>query len=182
MTIIVYILFICFIRINAFNPKIIPILSSSNDATHELITRCAFATVTSEYLQSYFNTPITVPTITNGICPSSFFSQLKQVFKQLQRLGANRYSDWEDSVDYIIDRNALVDVLEYSDTSRHFDSESFIPASQIILDRYRSAVNELNLGKYESSNDYFGKMLHTLQGPLLISFSFFRISFFFDIA
>lgn len=170
MTFIVYFVVICIIHVNAFNPITIPLLGSSSDATHESITRCAFATVTSEYIKTRYQISITIPTITNGICPSSFFSQIKQIFKQIQQQGANKYSDWEDTIDYIVDRNSLVDVLEQTDESRHFDSESFIAASQIILDRYRLAVKALNKSNYENSNEYFGKMCHTLQGRLSIKF------------
>ena len=68
------------------------------------------------------------------------------------------------TVDYIIARNALVDLTEQTTASRHFDSESFIPASQIILERYQLAVQALNAYDHENANEYFGKMTHTLQG------------------
>ena len=84
MTLLIFFLFNYFIAINAFNPVSLPISGSSNSATHEAITRCAVATVTSEYIQTHFEYYNTVPTITNGICPSSFFSQIKTTFSQIK--------------------------------------------------------------------------------------------------
>jgi len=152
------------IIINAFNPLSIPGVSSSNSATHEAITRCAVATVTNEYIQTRFGIQITAPTVTDGICPSSFFSQLKTTFVQITNQVGQTYSDWELTLAYIVARNAIVDVAEQTDASRHFDSESFIPASKIILERYQLAVQALNSFDYENANEYFGKMTHTLQG------------------
>jgi len=144
MTRLVFFLFIYIITINAFNPVSLPISSSPTSATHEAITRCAVATVTSEYIQTRFQITITVPTITNGICPSSFFSQIKTTFSQVNSKGGNTYIDWETTLDYIVARNAIVDVAEQTDTSRHFDSESFIAASNVILERYQLAIQALN--------------------------------------
>jgi hypothetical protein len=152
------------ITINAFNPLTISIVGSSTSATHEAITRCAVTTVTNEYIQTRFCIQITAPTVTDGICPSSFSSQLKTAFGQITDQVGKTYADWELTLDYIVARNAIVDVAEQTDESRHFDSESFIPASQIILERYKLAVNALNSYDYLNANEYFGKMTHTLQG------------------
>ncbi|CAF1125942.1 unnamed protein product [Adineta steineri] len=161
MILLIFFLFNYFSIINGFNP--ISLSSDSPSATHESITRCAFATITSEYIQTQFQINITIPTITNGTCPSSFFIQLKSIFPQIQKQGGNSYSTWINTIDYIIGFNALVDVVEQTDESRHFDSESFIAASQIILARYKTAIDSLNSSDYDNSNEYFGKVTHTLQ-------------------
>ena len=148
---------------NTFNPFSISIILS-NSATHESITRCAFATVTNEYIRTRFGIQIEATTVTNGICPSSFFSQLKTAFPQITNQGGKTYSDWKNTLDYIVARNVLVDAAEQTEASSHFDSESFISASATVLERYQSAVQSLNRYDYEESNEYFGKMTHTLQG------------------
>ena len=150
--------------VNAFNPLSISIFGSSSSATHESITRCAVATVTNEYIRTRFGIQITAPTVTNGICPSSFFSQLKNAFPRITSLGGKTYSDWKDTVDYFVRKNIQVDVTEQTEPSSHCDSESFIPASTTILSRYRLAIQALNKYNYEGANEYFGKMTHTLQG------------------
>lgn len=164
MTLLVCFLFNYIIVINAFNPISLSTSDSSNSATHDSITRCAIATVTSEYFKTRFNINIAVPTINNGTCPSTFYSLIQNAFSTIANLGGNTYLNWLLSVDYIISRNVLVDVAEQFDESRHFDSESFIPASQIILDRYNLAVQALNKSDFENANENFGKMTHTLQG------------------
>lgn len=164
MKLLIVVFFNYFITINAFNPITIQTSGSSPGASHEDITRCAVATVTAEYIQSHFGVSISIPTITNGICPPSFFSQIKTTFSQITSKGANSYYFWDLTLSYMVARNAIVDVVEQTDTSRHFDSESFIAASQIILDRYQLAINALNALDYEDANEYFGKMMHTLQG------------------
>jgi len=165
MTLLVFFLFNYIIVINAFNPLTIS-TSDSNiiRATHEAITRCAVATVTSEYIQTRFGVTIPLPTITNGRCPSSLFSLIKTIFSQIKDLDRFAYYYWGITLDYIVARNAIVDVDEQTDPSRHFDSESFVVASQIILERYQLAIQALNLLDYENANEYFGKMTHTLQG------------------
>jgi hypothetical protein len=55
-----------------------------------------------------------------------------------------QYFNWKITLDYIVARNAMVDVSEQKNASSHFDSESFIAASQLILQRYQSAVSALN--------------------------------------
>lgn len=160
----IYFLFNCIIAITAFNPLSLPTSSSSISATHESITRCAFATVTSEYIQTRFGINIPTPIVTNGICPSSLFSSIKAAFLTIQTKGGNIYLLWEATLDYIVSRNALVDVTEQTDASRHFDSESFIPGSNIIVERLKLAVSALSILDFENANEYFGKMTHTLQG------------------
>lgn len=164
MAILVFFLFNYIIVTNAFSPLSIEKSSSSISATHEAITRCAIATVTSEYIETRFGIKISVPTITNGICPSSLFSLIKTIFSQIKNQTGNSYSDWATTIDYIVARNAIVDAIEQLLPSRHFDSESFIPSSQIILERYQSAINALNSLDYANANEYFGQMTHTLQG------------------
>ncbi len=160
----VLLLFNIFVAINAFNPISLPTSSSNVSATHESITRCAVATITSEYIQTHYGINLTIPNITNGICPSSFFSQIKNAFSEIKKMGGNTCASWEITLDYIVARNAEVDLTEQTDTSRHFDSESFIPASQVILQRYGIATQALKSCDYENANEYFGKALHTLQG------------------
>jgi hypothetical protein len=164
MAMLFFFLFNYIIVINAFNPLSIETSNSSISATHEAITRCAVATVTTEYIETRFGIKISVPTITNGICPSSLFSLIKTTFSQINDKSISSYSDWDITLAYIVARNALVDVSEQLDASRHFDSESFIPASQIILERYQLAIKALNSLDYANANEYFGQMTHTLQG------------------
>ena len=162
MALLIFFLFNYFIAINAFNP--VSVSGTSNGATHEDITRCAIATVTCEYLRTNFNVSITIPTITNGICPSSFYSSVETVLSQIESKTGSTKFNWKLTVDYIIARNAIVDANEQTVSSSHFDSESFIEASQKILTRYQSAVTALNALDYENANEVFGKMMHTLQG------------------
>lgn len=164
MTLFILFLLNYFIAINAFNPLSVSLFGPSTSATHETITRCAVATITSEYIQTRFGISITAPTVTNGTCPSSFLSQLKTIFSQIKNQTKKTYTDWESTLDYIIASNVMVDVTEETDVSSHFHSESFIPASQLILERYQSTVKALNSSHYEIANEYFGKMTHTLQG------------------
>jgi hypothetical protein len=89
MTLLVFFLINYFIAKNAFDPVSLPTSSSPNSATHEAITRCAVATVTTEYIQQRFGINTPIPTITNGICPSSFFTQVETVFSQTASQGGN---------------------------------------------------------------------------------------------
>ena len=159
----------CIILCHTFNPSFKAILNPDGSATHASITRCALATVTSEYLKARFNIAITLPTITKGICPSSLLSQIENAFKLAKYIGGSTYSRWENMVDEIVDHNEYVDVLEQFDSSRHFDSESFVAGSDIIRSRLQLAINSLNANDYESSNERFGKLTHTLQGKIFRS-------------
>ena len=150
--------------IGAFNPSFVALVKPVKGATHEEITRCGLATVTSEYFQSRFGITIDVPTITNGTCPPSLFSQIQSAFSKSKYQGGSTYSRWSNTVDDIVDSNELVDLLEQTDASRHFDSESFVAGSSIIRTRYQSSVTALYAFDYDKANDYFGQMTHTLQG------------------
>ena len=156
--------FECLIVCSAFNPSFKAILNPDGSATHETITRCSLAKVTSEYFKSRFRINITVPAITRGICPSSLFSRIQSAFSLTKYVGGSTYSRWEDMIDEIVDHNERVDVLEALDESRHFDSESFIDSSDVIQTRLQSASNAAKTGDYETSNEHFGRLLHTLQG------------------
>ena len=83
------------ITINAFNPLDVPGVGTSDSATHEAITRCAVATVTGEYINTTFGISVAAPTVTNGICPSSFYDQLKAAFGQVANKGGKSYTDWK---------------------------------------------------------------------------------------
>ena len=67
-------------------------------------------------------------------------------------------------IDEIVDHNERVDVLEQFTDSRHFDSESFIDGSAIIRTRLKSAVDALADKDFETSNEHFGRLTHTVQG------------------
>jgi hypothetical protein len=180
MTLLVFFLINYFIAINAFDPVSLPTSSSPNSATHEAITRCAVATVTIEYIQQHFGINTPIPTITNGICPSSFFTQVQTVFSQIASQGGSTYFNWKVTLDYIVARNAIVDVNEQTNAPSHFDSESFIAGSQLILQRYQSAVSALNSLDYENANEFFGKMSHTLQGIYHKTY-FFRLLYMYEL-
>lgn len=171
MSLFLVLIFIWAIPTNAFNPLSISVFGSSNSATHESITRCAFAIVTNEYIRTQFGIKIQAPTITNGNCPSAFFTQLKAAFPKITSKTTKTYADWKKTIDYIVGQNAAVDVAEQHQASSHFDSESFILGSSVIFNRYQSAVKALNTYAYDKSNDYFGKMTHTLQGNAKRPFS-----------
>lgn len=164
MFLFVLLLLVYAIPSNGFQPLPISTSGSSSSATHDSITRCAFAIVTNEYIRTRFAIKITPPKITKGICPSSFFTKLKSVFPNITSRGGKTYSDWRNTLIYIVGRNTQVDVTEQTDAESHFDSESFIAGSALILERYQSAVQALKEYDYEDANEYFGKMTHTLQG------------------
>lgn len=150
--------------IDAFNPSFSSLVKPLNGATHEAITRCGLATVTSEYFQSRYGIKIAVPTISNGTCSPSLFSDIQSAFSQSKYKGGSTYSRWSNTVDEIVNSNELVDLLEQTDASRHFDSESFVAGSSIILTRYQSSVTALYASDYDEANQQFGRMTHTLQG------------------
>ena len=175
ISLVVIIAFLCIGAGEAFYPSFSSLVKPVNGATHEAITRCGLATVTCEYFLTRFRINITVPTISDGICPPSLFSQIQSAFSQSQYTGGSNYSRWSNVVDNIVASNELVDVLEQTDASRHFDSESFVPGSGIIHTRYQLAVTALNAFDYDKANDYFGQMTHTLQGTSLSSR--FRLSY-----
>ncbi|CAF1390718.1 unnamed protein product, partial [Didymodactylos carnosus] len=139
----------------AFNPGIIP----TNGTTHQLITECALYTITCDYLNKIYKTNIQTPTITNGSCPTSISDSLKQAFKK-QSLDWIQY---KLTIVYITAKNELVDAEEQTNAPSHFDSESFTNASQLILDRYTSAINAVKLNEFDDANEFFGRMLHTVQ-------------------
>lgn len=162
-------IFVCFFALCAgFNPSFKNILNTDGSASHASITRCSLATVTSEYMRTRFGITFTLPNVVNGICPSSIFSQIQNAFGLSRYLGGSTYSRWENMVDEIVDDNEMVDVTEQFDASRHFDAESFIAGSEIIRTRIQSAIDALNAKDYETSNERFGKMTHTLQGRFLV--------------
>jgi hypothetical protein len=177
MGLLLFCLFNYILVINGFNPSYTTFLTHATGATHEAITRCAVATVSIEYMQSRFNLTAPLPTVTNGICPSSAFSQIQTFFSQMKNEGQSTYSKWRNTLDDIVDHNELVDLLEQTDESRHFDSESFIAASQIIRTRYQLALNAANAYDYDKANEYFGQMTHTLQGIYFPFLSLFVIIF-----
>ena len=163
-----YFALLCIATIDAFNPSYTTTLTSAKGATHEAITLCGLATVTREYIVSRFGINITMPTVNNGICPPSLFSQIQAAFPNITAPVGGRYSAWKNTIDEIVNHNELVDLFEQLDASRHFDSESFVPASDIVRQRYLLAVDALNAADYDQSNTYFGQMTHTLQGRLSI--------------
>ena len=154
--------------IDAFNPSYTTKLTSTKGATHEAITRCGLATVTREYIASRFGINITMPTVSNGTCPPSLFVQIQAAFAKITASGGSRYSAWKNTMDEIINHNELVDLFEQIDASRHFDSESFVPGSDIVRQRYLLAVDAAKASDYDQSNTYFGQMTHTLQDRLSI--------------
>ena len=150
--------------IEAFNPSFASLAKPVKGATHEEITRCGLATVTSEYFKSRFGIEIAVPTISNGTCPPLLFSHIQSAFSTSKYQGGSTYSRWLNTINDIVDSNELVDLLEQTDASRHFDSESFVAGSAIIRTRYQSSVTALHAFDYDKANEYFGRMTHTLQG------------------
>ena len=154
----------CILICSTFNPSFKAIFNSDGSATHAAITRCSVATVTLEYFNTRFASSLTQPQITNGICPSSLFSQIQNAFNQANYVGGSTYSRWENMIDEVVDNNELVDVLEQFTASRHFDSESFVDGSAIIRARLQSAANALLANDFEASNEHVGRVTHTLQG------------------
>ena len=147
-----------------FKPSLFDLSASDSSATHESITRCSLATVTAEYFRTRFSIVIEPPRTTNGVCRSTIFSSIRNAFSQTRSQGGSTYSQWQNTVEEIINENELVDLFEQFDSSRHFDSESFIEGSNIVLRRFQSAVDSLKRFDYDRSNEYFGAMTHTLQG------------------
>ena len=149
-----------FIACFAFDPSFVAILDPDGSATHKSITRCSLAKVTSEYFYTRFKINITASSITRGICPSTFFSRIRNAFSSSAYTGGSSYSRWENMIDEIVDHNERVDVLEQFTDSRHFDSESFIDGSAIIRTRLKSAVDALADKDFETSNEHF-RSTHT---------------------
>jgi hypothetical protein len=148
----------------AFSPSFKNPFSQSSDATHKLITRCSLATITSEYFRSRYAINIVQPNINNGICPSWIFTEIQNAFIRIGAGSQNRFSQWENMIDDIVTSNEFVDLFEQFDESRHFDSESFIAGSSIVLRRYQYAIDAVRINDYDESNEFFGQMTHTLQG------------------
>ena len=135
--------------------------SSNKDRTHYSMTICALCRVTIDYLKTYYkiNTDYLESRFdeTNAECQFDIINLLQSSSKYT----ANPY-EFSHTIDRIASANTKTDLKEMLEDDTHFDSESFIEGSQLILKRYQATIQQQR-DNFDQARKTFGEMLHTLQ-------------------
>ena len=154
----------------AFDAGLLKLLSPNDaegDTTHYSITVCALCRATIDYLKStcqldtaYLETRFNQ---SNGQCAENIVSDIAYVLKTSTQCNVNPWQ-FSTTVKSIASTNTKIDLKETFSEQSHFDSESFIQGSQLLLTRYQATLNSiLQDNNYYQARKTFGQLLHTLQ-------------------
>lgn len=166
----IYVFLLALTKTYAFDAGFIAMGTSraaDKDTTHYGITVCALCRVTIDYLKTTYKVNLThLDSKFNeqtGQCDESL---VKDIVNNLRAAQIQNLNVWEYSqtIKTIASSNTKTDLKEVFKEESHFDSESFVGGSNLIIRRYRTALNSiLNEDNYDQARKNFGAMLHTLQ-------------------
>ncbi|CAF3711602.1 unnamed protein product [Rotaria sp. Silwood1] len=171
MFIFIYILFILKINtIYGFDAGFIQLASArqeNKDTTHYGMTICALCRVTLNFLKSTYNVDTTYLDTkfdeTNGQCDGNIVRSIINLLRTSQMKGINPWL-YSITVNTIASANTKTDLKEMFKEASHFDSESFIGGSKLIMKRYQSTLDAIRKSdNYDQGRKTFGEMLHTIQ-------------------
>ncbi|CAF1276448.1 unnamed protein product [Rotaria magnacalcarata] len=171
LLIIIYLLLILKVNIiYAFDAGFIQLASSrqqNKDTTHYGMTICALCRVTLDYLKSTYNIDTTYLDVkfdqTNGQCQGNIVRGIINLLRSSQMKGINPWL-YSITIKNIASANTKTDLKEMFKEESHFDSESFIGGSKLIMKRYQSTLDTiLKADNYDQARKAFGAMLHTIQ-------------------
>jgi hypothetical protein len=145
-----------------------PLRQKDGDTTHYAITVCALCNVTIQYMKSVSKIDTTFLESKfierNGQCEGNIVNDIVKVLTTSQ--GVNPWQ-FATMVKTIASSNTKTDLKEVFKTESHFDGETFIGGSQLVLTRYHATVDSiLKADNYDQARKTFGEMLHTLQVSL----------------
>jgi hypothetical protein len=173
--------FLFFLLVNttrAFDAGILELLPSRDidrDTTHYSITVCAFCRVTIDYLKSAYKIDTTYFerkfNETNGQCQGNIINDIVNGLTNFQSSGVNPWQ-FSQTVKTIASTNTITDLKEAFTEESHFDSETFLKGSQLVMTRYQATLDSIAADNYDQARKTFGQMLHTLQ--VSVSFVFFH--------
>ncbi|CAF4339605.1 unnamed protein product, partial [Rotaria sp. Silwood2] len=153
-----------------FDAGFIELVSSrqqNKDTIHYGMTTCALYRVTLDYLKSTYNVDTayldTKFDEANGQCQEDIIQSIISLLKTSQMKGINPWL-YSATVKIIASANTKTDLKEMFKEASHFDSESFIGGSKLIMKRYQSTLDAiLKSDNYDQRRKTFGEMLHTIQ-------------------
>ncbi|CAF3877300.1 unnamed protein product, partial [Rotaria sp. Silwood1] len=146
-------------------------LSSSRqndkDTTHYGITVCALCRVTIDYLKSAYNIDTTYLEIKfneiNGQCQGNIVNDIINLLRSSQAKGINPWL-YSTTIKTIASANTKTDLKEMFKEESHFDSETFVQGSKLIMKRYQTILDAIiKVDNYDQGRKTFGEMLHTIQ-------------------
>lgn len=167
-----FIFFLVFLLLNtnrAFDAGILQLKSSNQndeDVTHYSITVCALCRVTIDYLKTAYKIDTTFLerkfNETNGECQRNIVNTIVNSLMNFQAYNVNPWQ-FATTVKTIAASNTKTDLKEVLTAESHFDSETFVGGSHLVLKRYQATLDSINADKYDQARNTFGQMLHTLQ-------------------
>ncbi|CAF1348949.1 unnamed protein product [Rotaria sordida] len=167
----IYLLFILRVSIiYGFDAGFIELVSTrqqNKDTTHYGMTVCALCRVTLDFLKSTYNIDTTYLDTkfdeTNGQCQENTVQSIINLLRTSQLKGINPWV-YSFTIKTIASANTKTDLKEIFKEESHFDSESFIGGSKLIMKRYQSTLDAiLKADNYDQGRKTFGEMLHTIQ-------------------
>lgn len=140
---------------------------SNQDTTHYGMTVCALCRVTLNVLKSTYDIDTAYLDSkfdgTTGQCDDNIVRIIMKLLQSSQMKGINPWL-YSNTIKSIASANTKTDLKEMFKEESHFDSESFIGGSKLILKRYQSALDAIkSFDNYDHARKTFGEMLHTIQ-------------------
>ncbi|CAF1095611.1 unnamed protein product [Adineta steineri] len=144
-----------------------PSVRKDEDTTHYEITVCALCRVTIDYLQSVYKIDTKYLevkfNVTNGQCDKNLVYDIVSILTNSQQTGVNPWQ-YATTIRTIASSNTKTDLKEVFKSESHFDSETFLGGSKLVMKRYEATVDSvLKADDYDQARKTFGEMLHTLQ-------------------
>ena len=176
LLLVLHLLLLTFTKNHGFDAGFLELGSSrqaQKDTTHYAITICALCRLTIDYLSSVSQIDTTHLELkfneTNGQCQGSIVNDIITILTNSQSRGINPWQ-FSTTVKTLAAANTKTDLKEMFKEESHFDSETFVKGSKLIMKRYQVTLdNILKAENYDQARKTFGEMLHTLQVSLLIS-------------
>ncbi|CAM2704310.1 unnamed protein product [Rotaria socialis] len=132
------------------------------DTTHYGITVCGLCHVTIDYFKLAYKIDLTHLdgkfSRTNGQCDKSI---VKDITNSLKKFLNKTLNSWEypQTVKIIAASNTKTDLKEMLKEKSHFDSETFVGGSKLILKRYQITVDSIMKDDhYDQARKTFGEL------------------------